>query len=333
MNQETRPVKPEAQARRSVPRLILVCGFMVAVSCLPSGCMGFGNSRAPKPPANVELISGMPEPRQIVRYLNENAARVNALESRDLDMDIKAGNQAIGVHGSLYCLKPKNFRLRAKFVGRDVADIGSNDQEFWFWNSEDKPPDQYHCSYADFARGDVRLPFPFQPDWVLEALGMSAPAPVGTPEQEQALGRSLTVRKTSDSKYIELIEWTRSAQGQPVTKVTVLNNFNATGTTPQVHAYRLFDARSQLICQATVQSVQLDKASGVVVPHKIELNWPAQQLTMTMTLGEIAVNNPALAQNTRLFVRPPPPNGRAVDLARGLPVTTPTGIRRTGAYR
>jgi hypothetical protein len=70
-----------------------------------------------------------------------------------------------------------------------------------------------------------------------------------------------------------------------------------------------------------------------VVPHKIELKWPAQQLSLTMTLDDIAVNNPALAQNTRLFVRPPPPNGRAVDLARGLPVTTPTGIRRTGAYR
>jgi hypothetical protein len=297
--------------------------------------MGFGNSRAPKPPAAVELNPDTPTPQELVGYLNRNAAKITALESRDLDLDIKAGNQSFGVSGTLFCQKPRNFRLRAKMpaLRREVADFGSNDQEFWYWIREDKPPDLYYCSYADLARGDVRLPFPLQPEWVLEALGMAAPAPVGTPEQEQALGRSFDVRKTADNKYVELIERTRSAQGQPAIKVTTLNNFTASGKTPQVVAHRLYDGRGQLVCQATVVSVQHDPASGAAVPHKVELKWPAQQMGLTMTLGEVAVNNPSLGQNPRLFSRPRPEDVRQVDLARGLPSMAPAGVQRTGAFR
>jgi hypothetical protein len=296
--------------------------------------MGFGNSRNPTPPANVALISETPTTQQLVKYLNDNAAKITSLESRDLDLDIKAGNQSFGAHGTLFCQKPKNFRLKVKapVLGKEVADFGSNDQEFWYWISEDRPPGLYYCSYADLARG-APLPFPIHPDWVLEALGLGAPAPAGTPEQEQALGRSLDVRKTQDNKYVELIERTRSAQGQPVTKVTTLNNFTASGKTPQVVAYRLYDASNHLICQASVVSVQYDAASKAVIPHKVELKWPAQQLALTMTLGETGVNNTTLAQNTRLFTRPHIYDVREYDLARGLPTMTPAGIQRTGAFR
>jgi hypothetical protein len=332
MDPEARTMTPAAITRRPWPRLVLVSGLLLPLTCFLAGCMGFGNSRNPTPPANVQLNSEMPTAQDLVGYLNRTAAKVTALESRDVDLDIKAGSQSIGVRGVLFCQKPKNFRLKAKIVGRDVADFGSNDQEFWYWIKDDQPPGLYHCSYTDLARG-APLPFPIHPDWVLEALGLAAPAPVGSPEQEQALGRSLQVRKSPDNKYVELIEQTRSAQGQPVTKVTTLNNFRASGKIPQVVGYQLWDARNQLICRATVLSVQSDQASGAVVPHKVELKWPAQQLTMTMTLNEIAVNNSGLAQNTRLFVRPQMRDVRDIDLARGLPLMTPTGIQRAGAFR
>ena len=199
--------------------------------------------------------------------------------------------------------------------------------------SEDKPPDLYHCSYNDLARGNVRLPFPLHPDWVLEALGMAAPAPPGTPEQEQARGRSLEVRKSPDNRFINLYEQSTSLQGQPVTKITMLNNFRASGTTPQVVGYYLYDTRTQqLICQATITKVQYDAASGAIVPQKVELKWPSLKLSLGLTLEKVVVNNPEIAKNPKLFTWPHSPSIREVDLAKGAPIMTPTGVQRAGAF-
>jgi hypothetical protein len=306
----------------------------VAAGCLLlAGCMGLSTSRNATQPKAGPLIAETPTANDLVVYLNRRAAAVNSLETTEVDLDIKADGQSIGVRGTLFCQKPRNFRLRAKLMGKDVADFGSNDREFWYWISEDKPPDLYHCSYADLAQGNVRLPFPLHPDWVLEALGLGAPAPIGNPEEEQARGRTFAVDKSKDQKFLYLYEHTRSVQGQPVTKVTALNNFTATGTTPQVVAYFLKDARDQLVCRASVTKVQFDASSGAYVPKTVELAWPAMKLSMVMTLDKVAVNRLDLAGKPQLFVRPRMRDIREVDLARGAPLMSPAGVQRAGAFR
>ncbi len=324
--------------QQAVSSKAVLCCLLPAACCLLFvGCMGLSsNTRTPPPSPAGPLYTTLPTTTEIVNYLNSATAKVTSLECRDVDMDIKADKQSVGVHGTLYCEKPRNFRLRAKkpVVGSEAADFGSNDQEFWYWISEDKPPDLYHCSYADLSRGNVRLPFPLHPDWMLEALGVAAPAPLGTSEQEQTRGRTLEVRQSPDKKYILLYERTTSIQGQPVTKVTALNNFTATGTRPQIVGHYLYDTRSEkLICQAVCTTVQYDAASGAIVPQKIEIEWPAMKLTLAMTLSEVVVNDPKLANNPKLFARPHRPDIREVDLARGAPMTTPTGVQRVGATR
>lgn len=308
-----------------------------AACCLLAvGCMGLSTSRTPPPVATGELIPETPSAAELVAYLNRRAETVTSLATTDLDLDIKADGQSIGVHGDLHCQKPRSFRLRAKKpITRDVAaDFGSNDREFWYYISEDRPPDLFHCSYTDLSRGTVRLPFPLHPDWVLEVLGIGAPAPVGRPEEEQARGRTFEVKKSKDSKFLQLYEHTRSMQGQPVTKVTVLHNSNVKGTTPQVVGYYLYEAGSQRpTCQAMVSRVQYDAASGAVIPQVIEISWPAMKLSITMTLDKVRVNGGNLASNPQLFARPVYHGVREVDLARGAPLVSPAGVRQAGAYR
>jgi hypothetical protein len=331
MKQQAAGSRQQAASGRSVLRCLLPAGCCL----LAVGCMGLSTNRTPPPPPAGKLYDTLPSTNELVTYLNNSTGKVNSLESRDVDMEIK-GDQSVSVHGSLYCEKPRNFRLRAKkpVVGGDAADFGSNEREFWYWISEDKPPDLYHCSYADLSRGNVRLPFPLHPDWMLEALGVAAPAPVGTPEEEQARGRTLTVTQSKDKKLIYLYEQTTSIQGQPVTKLTTLNNFRAGGTTPQVVGHYLYDTNSKnLICKAEVTKVQYDAASGAIVPQRIEIHWPAMRMTLAMTLGEVVVNNPTLASNPKLFTRPHKPDIREVDLARAAPLMTPTGVQRAGAFR
>ncbi|HEY1380799.1 MAG TPA: hypothetical protein VGF55_28615 [Gemmataceae bacterium] len=330
--------KPGRAAR--APRWVFRAGFLAACCLLPaaclSGCMGLSTSRNPTPPADGKLIDVMPTSAELVGYLNRRAEMVNSLATTEVDLDIKADGQTFSVHGDLHCQKPRNFRLRAKKpVLRDVAaDFGSNDSEFWYYISEDRPPDLYHCAYTDLSRGTVRLPFPLHPDWVLEALGLGAPAPVGKPEEEEARGRRLEVKKTADNKFLDLYEHTRSLQGQPILKVTRLNNFEARGSRPQVVGYYLYEAGGQRpVCQATVAKVQYDAASGTVIPQVIEISWPAMKLSITMTLDKVRVNSGNLASNPRLFARPTYSGVREVDLARGAPLMTPTGVQRAGAFR
>src|SRR4029079_17384665 len=65
----------------------------------------------------------------------------------------------------------------AKTVGKDAADIGSNPTEFWTWNGDEKV--LYYCSYDALKTRNVALPFPVQPEWVLEVLGMATLNPNG----------------------------------------------------------------------------------------------------------------------------------------------------------
>jgi hypothetical protein len=313
--------------------------LLPAAACclLLAGCMGLSTSRNPAPPVpKVTYEDKTPTPSELVWFLNERASKVNSLATTDVDLDIKADGQSFGVHGDLHCQKPRNFRLRAKrpVLSGIAADFGSNDSEFWYYISEDRPPDLYHCSYTNLSQGTVRLPFPLHPDWVLEALGMAAPAPVGTPEEEQARGRTLRIEKSKDNKFLDLYEQTRSLQGQPIMKVTRLNNFKADGTRPQIAGYYLYESGGQRpVCQATVSKVQYDSASGTVIPYVVEISWPAMKLSIVLTLDKVKVNGGNLAANPKLFARPSYSGVREVDLARGAPMVSPTGVQRAGAFR
>jgi hypothetical protein len=301
--------------------------FTFHFSLCTVGCLGItGNgSRAPAPPS-APRIDQTPTAADLLGYLNRTAAKVQSLEARDLDIDITAGRQSVGVSGALFCQQPRNFRMRAKTIGKDVADIGSNDQEFWFWVSEDNPPDLRHCSYADLA-GGVRLPFPVQPEWVMEVLGLA----------RRDVARADQCRVEVKPDAFELIEQVTAANGERVLKVTVFNRRNETGTEPTVKALRLYDAAGRtLIAQATVTSVKRDPRDpvhGYAVPHKVEMSWPAQQLKLKLTLDGLALNQSTsdAAANPVLYTRPVLKNIRSYDLARGTYDAPPAAIQRTGA--
>lgn len=305
-------------------RTILISFCILHSSLLAIGCVGLtGGSKAP--PAPVVPLAQTPTKDDLIYYMNKNASMLRSLDVRDLSLDITGGNQTIGVSASLYCQQPRNFRMRAKkpAVGGNAADIGSNQDEFWYWISEDKPPDLYHCSYSDLARG-VRLPFPVEPEWVMEALGMKRYDPA------RLENFSVEVK----GRTIELIEQTTSSANQPIKKVTLFVNGNASGTSPQITGYRAYDANGKLTCLATIDSVRRDP-SGAVVPHKATFEWPAQKLKLKMELDDVTVNNPNTdaQRNAELFSRPTYKNIRSFDLARGTYDGPPMRIQPTGGMQ
>src|SRR5262245_41675125 len=112
-----------------------------------------------------------PKAEDLVAYLNDNASRVKAIQSNAVQIDARQGFTGIGADGLLVFEKPRNFRLKAKAVGKDAVDIGSNGDEFWYWMNDPQHPYVNHCSYADLAKGNVPVPAFFQPDLLIAALG------------------------------------------------------------------------------------------------------------------------------------------------------------------
>jgi hypothetical protein len=288
---------------------------------LLAGCNSFpfgrGNSQ---PPAAARVPAEAPSKESILAYLNDNANRVQSVRCKELDIAAKQGLQTVGLRGQVVCQKPRNFRMGANALGAQEVDVGSNDQEFWFWIKRNDPPYLFHCSYDDLARGNIRAQFPFQPEWIMEAMGI---APCGPAENYEVKLNPTT---------LELVENTRSPQGQPVRKITVINRVPVHGSTPQVTAHILQDARGQEICAAYISEVQIDKTTGAILPRKVRLVCPAEKSEMKLQLDDLIVNDPTIAQATQLFRRPNLTNVESFDLARGRDAG-PNGVRHIGQQR
>jgi len=234
-----------------------------------------------------------------------------------VDIDCKAEGKSVGLGGNLACQKPRDFRLKASVVGRPAVDLGSNEGEFWYWISQANPPYVYHCSYNHLQSGQVKMPFPFHPDMVVAALGLAEFNPNGKYE--------LKVYKET----MELIEETRALNGQECRRVTVFNRQLAAPGQPQVLAHVLQDKSGKLICQARVQRVQVDRATGALLPTVVTITWPAQDLSMRLMLSDLQTNALSKDISGRLFQRADL-SAEAYDLARGA-VDTPGNVRRAGA--
>ena len=202
-----------------------------------------------------------PTTADLVAYMNDNARRVQAVQATKVTMDCKQGNELpIGLDAMIACKKPRDFRLKGSIGGKQVVDIGSNDDEFWYWISEVKPtPYLFHCSYKDMSTGQVRLPFPFNPDMIVCALNIADYDPNAHYE----------VKKNKD--VIELIEPVKSMQGQDVFKVTIFNRGQVTSNRPQVLAYALRDKQGKDICTAVIKETQVNKETGAVLPVRVQI--------------------------------------------------------------
>ena len=108
-------------------------------------------------------------------------------------------------------------------LGKREVDLGSNDQEFWYWIRRSDPPYQVYCSYQALSEGKVtQLPFPFQPDWVLETLGMGNYGPASRYKLE------------TEQERFKLVEVVRGPQGRDVKKVIVFNRRPARPGSPVI---------------------------------------------------------------------------------------------------
>jgi hypothetical protein len=283
---------------RIYPFALIICLFV-----LGTGCNIF-RARPEPPDAKAPPIPTgpleKPSAQQLVTYLNREASKLQSIQTTDLTIDVRSQGNSITMDGTLLCQKPRYFKLTGRKLGSQQVLVGSNDERFWFYipRAEDA---LYYCSHTEYANGtSAELPFPFQPEWVLEALGMGRIDPDGP------------LRVDEDRATYRLIEESK-LRGQGIKKVTVFYKGRAHGEQPQVKARMMYDDRDRLICQATVKSVT--RIGTVTVPQMIKLEWPAQDTELVLDLGRAQVNR----QLTMDAFQMPRLGSRQVDLARDRP--------------
>jgi hypothetical protein len=232
-----------------------------------------------------------PTVEKLIAYLNNNAQRIppgQALNCTNVTIDVAAEGGQVGISARMQCQAPRNFLLSGIVAGNPVVDIGSNDKEFWFWSKQFNPPYLYHCSYDALAQG-VKVPFPFQPDMVLNALGL------GLYDPARKYDMKIVNDKRGQPAFIELTEQTRSPENKPIQKVTVFNYHQVQQLSqPQVVAHVLKDEHGKVICSASIRSAQQVGTNGPIIPRIVDFNWPEQKMTMRMRI-----------ENPQLIAMPP----------------------------
>lgn len=299
-------------------------GLVLTLLMGAKGCHLIRSSSGPNtPPSDPRVWAGTPKAHDLVQLVNANARLVSSLECSRLSIDAKVDNQSIGAEGSLACQKPAspgagpNFRMDAVVLGKREVDIGSNGQEFWYWIRQTPQPYVYHCSYADFRAGKAHMPFPFQPEWIVEALGIGEYDPAKTYE----------VRASGN--VIELIERTVNPQGQPVFKVTVFQRGRE--GVPRVAARVLRDAKGNTICMARNEEMTRDGLTGADIPYIVRLSWPQEKMELKLTLNKPQVNVAFdAARAAAVFTRQSLNGLPGYDLARGPDAPRNGDIRQAG---
>jgi len=250
-------------------------------------------------------------------YLNTQATNLQAVQYPDVYIDVYNGKQHFTLgDSSLACSKPRNFLMvGGKSLLGEIVHIGSNDREFWMYS---RLPEKTYvfCSHQDFQQGAAQLPFPFDPDWALQALGM-APYPTNVQYQIQTDQRAREHTLTFDQT---------TPQGVTVRKQIVLAADQTSGSQPQVKRYTVSDRNGRRIAAAEVKQVATQQAGldattkkpvFVQVPTEVHLEWPQQQFRMNLRLKNPKINVPYGPQELRdMFTKPVVDGVNPINLAQ-----------------
>ena len=268
-----------------------------AFLCAAAGGLALAGCRttARKP---VDPWRGARLPKQItthelVQHVNRTAEQLGSWRCNDVK--VKLGRVPMPVSARMAVSSPRNFRLQVGALTAELADIGSNADRMWFWLRQggafgDSVCTVRHAEFADAQRLCTAngVSMPFQPDWLLEVLGV-------VPIDPNAVTLD---RDPSNAGIYWLTGRQVGGDGRQTTRVVSIDAGRG-----HVLAHMLFETDSgRPLAKAELNDYRRCQETGLVLPHKITLDWPEGGVQhMTLNLGRIDVN-PGLPE--QLWVMP-----------------------------
>lgn len=236
-----------------------------------------------------------PDPEELVRRValehERRSQLVHALKVSDLNIKIDTfrdqnGNERSPLLGGtasgvMVMERARNLRVTLrKPPGMAVADIGSNDREFWFAN--DLSNEMVIGSYAQTEGFADPMLASVRPDWIFEVLGL------------EPLPADLEIAPGESDATLTLIEQRRLPNGSTMVKESILSLAEQ-----RIIEHRLFtEGRGDLIARARVErpeTIRLPATGGAEPPETIQLPRVVRltvpdMAELTMYLGSIKPN-------------------------------------------
>lgn len=236
---------------------------------------------------------------EIVNTLNDNVTKLYAWRSTDVKITARQGGVPIMLSAVMAVESPRKLRLIVRSFASDEVDLGSNPERFWFWMRRGDPHGILTASYDDVADGRPMGPIPFQPDWLIETLGV---VPFSNAEFE------MKEQPGTPSRRVQFVADQVTPQGKRVQRTMIVDACQGV-----VLEHALRDQSGRLIARATLSNYQREP-SGVRLPHRVDLFWPDSGVDLTMRMGHIEVNPTAVSEQT--WSMPSYPDAPVIDLTR-----------------
>jgi hypothetical protein len=288
----TRPVRPPSAAPRLVVFAILVSTVAASGASCPQVLRGYQVGTMPLP----RTIPPQPTLEQVIAAVHDNTQRVRSCMATQAVLAVPGVPR---LSARVACEPPRRFRLQAQtaITGPEL-DIGSNEDLFWLWLRQHKPPVVAFCRHDQYAQSAARRLLPIRADWMPEMLGLVTFRPEDRHQGPFPLadGR-LEIRSTISLPDGELL------------KSTILD-----GTTGLVAEQHLFTAAGERLASVRTSRHRVDPPSGAALPHLVEVSWPASGVDFTIELASIVTNSSA-GDPGQLWQMPAYPGYEPIDLA------------------
>ncbi len=272
--------------RPSLFFLLLVCLFSAA------GCRSTIRQYTDSLP---RVLPPSPTLEQVIQVVNNNSAQIRSFSAPRATL---SGPGFPTLRAFVAFERPLRLRLRAEtsLTGPEL-DLGSNDELFWFWVRRNVPPTLFYCRHAEFSQCASRLALPIEPQWLIEAMGIT--------EFDLRLPHQGPFPLPGDRLEIRTLRET--PQGTQ-TKLTVIDAIRGCVLAQQVR-----DCQGQPLATAQAGEHRRDPLSGLILPSVVTVESPSAQLSLRLDLGPIEINRPLPSIDT-LWVVPQMEGTTAVDL-------------------
>jgi hypothetical protein len=278
--------------------LVVFCGAGATCS------RAFRNPFAPIGPPAPEVLMVGASLEQIIAAVNQNAARVQSYQTNNASITIPGMPAIPLLNGNIAVQRPGRLRFQAstRLTGNEF-DLGSNDELFWFWVKRNEPPALYFARHAQFAGSAAQQMMPIDPQWLIDAVGLSQFSP--TDQHEPPIQRG--------NGTVEIRSTIQTRAGT-MTKSTVIDARRA-----WVLEQHIYNGQGTLVASSRAQSHRYYPELAVSLPQEIKLDLPAAQLSLVIEVGSVIINQTNV--RPELWNMPVLSGYTQVDLGSALPGT------------
>jgi len=243
---------------------------------------------------------------QVISAVNLNAGRIQSYQTNNASITVPGMPAIPLLRGNIAAQRPSRLRLQAStaITGPEV-DMGSNDELFWFWVKRNEPPALYFSRHDQFVGSAAQQVMPIDPKWFLDAIGMAQFSPNDQHQGPLPHGDGT----------LEIRSIIQSPTGT-LTKSTVIDARRA-----WVLEQHIYDSGGQLMVSSRASRHRFYPAEGVSLPQEIEVRVPAMQLSLSIDVGSVLLNQ--VAENPVLWSLPVLSGYPQIDLGSAPPGAVP----------